>query len=640
MAIIKCKMCGGDLNLIEGQSVAECEYCGTRQTVPSADSEKKLTLFARANRLRAACEFDKAAGIYEAIVADFPEEAEAYWGLVLCKYGIEYVDDPASGKKIPTCHRSSFDSVMDDTNFEQAQENADEAALRVYRQEAKQIEGIRKGILEVSSSEKPYDIFICYKETDSSGDRTIDSLLAQDIYDALTGKGYRVFFSRITLEDKLGQAYEPYIFAALNSAKIMLAVGTCYEHYNAVWVKNEWSRYLKIIAQDKNKYLIPCYKNIDAYDIPKEFVHLQGQDMGKVGAIQDLLRGIEKLLPRKAEPSSNSGMSEQTTNPGVAPLLERAYMFLEDSEWDNATAYCERVLDLEPKNAMAYLGKFLAELRLTQVSALKTYTEAYIENVHYKKVRKYASAELNAELDEYLRILHERKLDEEYEKALKLFKQADSESTYTIAAGALRKLIPWKDSEKLYQECNELLEQICLKREEERKNKIYKRAKNLLDTGVEVKIQEALTLFESISGWLDSDEIISSYEQYRNDAIYNNALKIAERGTLGALADAIHQLKRIADWKDSKQRIVELYEQLDIVKQQEKAEEAERIRRIEEEKAIRLRKEEEKRNNEEKRQAEERRRNWRNGGKCQHCGGDLKGLFSKKCVKCGKSKDY
>ena len=91
MAILKCKMCGGDLNIIEGETVAVCEYCDTKQTIPTADNEKKLTLFARANRLRAACEFDKAAGKYETIVADFPEEAEAYWGLVLCKYGIEYV---------------------------------------------------------------------------------------------------------------------------------------------------------------------------------------------------------------------------------------------------------------------------------------------------------------------------------------------------------------------------------------------------------------------------------------------------------------------------------------------------------------------------------------------------------------------
>ena len=312
--VIKCKMCGGDLNLIEGSSTAQCEFCGSLQTVPSVDDDKKITLFGRANRLRAGCEFDKAAGVYESIVADFPEEAEAYWGLVLCKYGIEYVDDPATGKKVPTCHRSSFDSVMEDPNFEQALENADEAALRVYREEAKQIEEIRKGIIEVSAKEDPYDIFICYKETDKKGDRTVDSLIAQDIYDTLTEKGYRVFFSRITLEDKLGVAYEPYIFAALNSAKVMLAIGTDYENYNAVWVKNEWSRFLKLMEKDKRKHLIPCYKDIDAYDIPKEFKHLQAQDMGKVGAMQDLVRGIDKILTVKEEKQQvtvHEGMSKE-----------------------------------------------------------------------------------------------------------------------------------------------------------------------------------------------------------------------------------------------------------------------------------------------------------------------------------------
>ena len=252
MATLKCKMCGGDLEVINGATVAECEYCGTRQTVPNADDDKKLILFARANRLRMGCEFDKAAGVYENIVADFPEEAEAYWGLVLCKYGIEYVDDPATAKKIPTCHRSSFESVFDDNNFEQTLENADPMARGVYREEAKQIEEIRKGILEVSAKEEPYDIFICYKETGHDGNRTVDSVMAQNVYDMLTDKGYRVFFSRITLEDKLGRQYEPYIFAALNSAKIMLVFGTDYEYFNAVWVKNEWSRFLWNLKRFQN----------------------------------------------------------------------------------------------------------------------------------------------------------------------------------------------------------------------------------------------------------------------------------------------------------------------------------------------------------------------------------------------------
>ena len=405
MAMIKCKMCGGDLNVTEGMTVAECEYCGTRQTVPNVDNEKKLTLFSRANRLRLACEFDKAAGVYENIVAEFPEEAEAYWGLVLCRYGIEYVDDPATGKKVPTCHRSSFDSILEDSDFEQACENADAVARRVYREEAKAIEDIRKGILEVSGKEPPYDIFICYKETDDSGERTVDSVLAQDVYDALTEKGYRVFFSRITLEDKLGTEYEPYIFAALNSAKVMLVFGTDYEYFNAVWVKNEWSRYLKLMAQDKSKHLIPCYKNVDAYDMPKEFQKLQGQDMGKVGAVQDLLRGIDKLLGKGQAAQAAAQTSAQAAGgPTADSLLKRGQMFLEDGDWDSADEYFDKVLDMAPECAEAYVGKFCAARQYRKIAELARDSKKISGEASrlWERVMKFVSLALRSELEDYL----------------------------------------------------------------------------------------------------------------------------------------------------------------------------------------------------------------------------------------------
>jgi DNA-directed RNA polymerase subunit RPC12/RpoP len=364
--ILKCKMCGGQLNIESESSVCECEYCGSKQTIPNTDDEKRLKLYERANRLRFDSEFDKAAGVYESIVADYQEEAEAYWGLVLCKYGIEYVDDPATGKKVPTCHRSSFDSVMDDPNFELVMENADVVARGVYREEAKRFEEIRKGIIEVSSTEEPYDIFICYKETDDKGDRTIDSVIAQDVYNELTEKGYRVFFSRITLEDKLGQEYEPYIFAALNSAKVMLAFGTSYDYYNAVWVKNEWSRFLKLIAEGQKKTLIPCYKDIDAYDMPKEFKHLQAQDMGKVGADQDLIRGIDKIFGNnnKTVIVNDTGSIEYTSSvldAKNAAQLKRGFIALEDGEWDKANNFFEEVLNYNAECAEAYLGEFLSK---------------------------------------------------------------------------------------------------------------------------------------------------------------------------------------------------------------------------------------------------------------------------------------
>ena len=340
--IIKCKMCGGDLNIQEGSPICECEFCGTQQTIPSADNDKKINLFNRANRLRMNAEFDKAATVYASITAEFPEEAEAYWGLCLCKYGIEYVDDPLTGNKIPTCHRTLPESIMDDSDFDQACENADPESKKLYREEAKAIDRLQQDILNIVASEEPFDVFICYKETDEDGERTDDSVISQEIYDFLTEKGLKVFFARITLEDKLGQQYEPYIYAALHSAKVMLAVGTQFDYFDAVWVKNEWARYLDMMKTDKSKTLIPCYKGIDAYDMPREFKNLQALDMGKIGWKQDLARGVLKLCQKDGfQQKQTTVQSVQSSSPTIDSLLRRAMVFIEDKQWDEAKQYAD-----------------------------------------------------------------------------------------------------------------------------------------------------------------------------------------------------------------------------------------------------------------------------------------------------------
>ncbi|MBQ6944712.1 MAG: toll/interleukin-1 receptor domain-containing protein, partial [Ruminococcus sp.] len=187
---------------------------------------------------------------------------------------------------------------MTDINYKFALQYADEQQKALYEQEAATIKDIQYNYLSICQNEKPYDIFICYKESDENGNRTVDSCIAEQLYDMLTNCGYKVFFARITLEDKLGTAYEPYIFAALNSAKIMLAVGTKREHYDAVWVKNEWSRYINLVKNSKGtKTLIPVYKDMNPYELPEEFMPLQAQDMSKIGSDQDLIRGIKKILP-------------------------------------------------------------------------------------------------------------------------------------------------------------------------------------------------------------------------------------------------------------------------------------------------------------------------------------------------------
>lgn len=432
MALFKCKMCGGDLNIENGTTVCECEYCGTKQTLPKLDDEKRINLYERANHFRRNNEFDKAMGIYEMILGEDNTDAEAYWSIVLCRYGIEYVDDPATHKKVPTVNRAQLASIYNDGDYQKAIANADGYQRDVYESEAKAIDEIQKGILEISNKEEPFDVFICYKETDAQGRRTHDSVYAQDIYNSLTREGYRVFFSRITLEDKIGTAYEPYIFAALNSAKVMLVIGTSAENMNAVWVKNEWSRYLAIVKQDNSKALIPCYKDMSPYDMPEEFAFLQAQDMGKIGFMQDLIHGVQKVV------SKNSAVKEtvviNNSNTSVEPLLKRAFMFLEDKDWSSADEYCEKVLDQDPENARAYLGKLMVDLKVTKQKNLADCKNEFIDNINYEKAIRFADKKLAEKLEGYIEHIIERNKQEHIKKvytdALKLMNTAHGEQHF------------------------------------------------------------------------------------------------------------------------------------------------------------------------------------------------------------------
>ncbi|MDR1643721.1 MAG: toll/interleukin-1 receptor domain-containing protein [Clostridiales bacterium] len=387
-------------------------------------------------------------------------DAEAHWGVAISRFGVEYVEDPGTHERVPTLHRVQFESILADADYQAALEHATDMYTRsLYEKEATAISEIQKGILDVSRGEKPFDVFICYKETSESGTRTKDSALAQDIYYKLAEAGYRVFFSRITLEDKLGTAYEPYIFSALNSAKVMLVVGTKAEHFNAVWVKNEWSRYLAIMKKDKRRVLIPCYQGMDAYDLPEQLSFLQSQDMSKIGFIQDLLRGVQKVLDAsKATPKSQTSATDTdgatVPVPGIVSLHKRMSMFLENGEWKQAEEYANRILDIEPEYASAYVGLLCAEVHAKNESELPSSflrfhpkSENEINaNKHYVNAMRFADRDLRARLEDFVTIgkelkeLKEAKRLSEYEEAIRIGENTNSPDTLSEVASTLKRL--------------------------------------------------------------------------------------------------------------------------------------------------------------------------------------------------------
>ena len=533
MAFFKCKMCGGTLEIQSGQAVAECEYCGAIQTLPKLDDEKRANLYDRANHFRRSNEFDKATAFYEQILNEDGTDAEAYWSLVLCRYGIEYVEDPLTHKRVPTVHRAQFTSIFDDENYKLAFKNADTYQRILYEGEARAINEIQKGILAISQKEDPFDVFICYKETDDSGKRTHDSVVAQDLYYLLKQEGFKVFFARITLEDKLGTAYEPYIFAALNSAKVMVALGTKPEYFNAVWVKNEWSRFLSLIKQGEKKMLIPAYKDMDPYHLPKEFSHLQAQDMSKLGFMQDLIRGIKKILGNDKKQTQPVTERVIVNNEGhdTAPLLRRAYLFLEDGNFDSADEYAEKVLDINPECAEAYVVKLLIELGLKKTSDFAMYKKPFSESPNYQKAIRFASPEY-------------REIVEGYN--------------------------------------NSVIQRI----DTERKNFTYSRGVEYLNAG---RFDDAIGVFKTIEGFKDAKEKIKlcaeRKENARRDEIYSQAvMRVSSHyATDTDLKKSIRELHTINGYRDVDDKIRELNARLEKwYEDKKKAEEAARIKAEEE----------------------------------------------------------
>ena len=470
MSVFKCKMCGGTIEFNPGDTVGVCDSCGTKQTLPRLDDEKRANLYDRANHFRRNNEFDKAAGIYEQILNEDGSDAEAYWSLVLCRYGIEYVEDAAAKKRVPTVNRAQYTSVFDDDNYKSALKYADGYQKAIYEEEAKTINDIQKGILEISQKEEPFDVFICYKENDSAGRRTPDSVLANDLYHQLTREGFKVFFAGITLEDKLGTAYEPYIFAALNSAKVMVVLGTKPEYFNAVWVKNEWSRYLSLIKNGADKMLVPAYKDMDPYDLPEEFSHLQAQDMSKLGFMQDLVRGIKKIVNGgKSEKHAQREAAAPSSGSNTEPLLKRAFIFLEDGDFKSADEYCEKVLDINPECAEAYLGKLMAELNVKKRNKLRDCELPFDTNDNYKKIMRFGDENLKAQLQKDIDFINERNKN----NILKTATEEMSNQRYEEALDLLNKISGYKNADELIDLCNE-------KREEERieeERKVEKAAK-------------------------------------------------------------------------------------------------------------------------------------------------------------------
>ena len=278
----------------------------------------------------------------------------------------------------------------------------------------------------------------------------------------------------------------------------MVVIGTKQEYFNAVWVKNEWSRYLSLIKKDRRKLLIPCYSDIDVYDLPEELSMFQSQDMTKIGFIQDLIRGIKKVLSANEDKTdsrlqSNSEISYLT--PGVTQLLERTSLFLEDGNFQSAQEYCDRILDLEPRNAYAYFYKLLALLKLHCSEDIITHTESLDGYLDYQKAVRFADESYKKTIQEYNKKINDRleteRIESTYQRGLSRLQRAETEQDYLELIQLFDGLNGYKDSSEKADISRGFANEKLLERQrEEEKARLEKEEKERLEQEYTTVINE------------------------------------------------------------------------------------------------------------------------------------------------------
>ena len=389
MIALKCKVCGGDID-VHGDS-GTCAYCGAAFSLSTLDDDSRIENMNRANEARRTQDFDEAIRAWSMLVAADPHNAETRWNLALSRYGIEYVWDEPSADFVPNIHRLRYERFNDDPDYCACMLEADENALVYYMDQANRIQAIQDRLLELIRTEQPYDVFICFKEQDANGQRTRDSVLAQEIYEQLTAKGLRVFFSRISLRAVAGQNYEPYIFAALQNARVMIVVGTQLDYLTAPWVRNEWSRYLALMAEDQSKYLIPAYEKLPPELFPAEMPMREALDLSTPGALLDLTSGVLRLLNRE---------NTAATHAEYIRLCDLMRTALKAGDFVEVTKQGRDALAAEPKGAEAWWMLLLAEQGITDESELLTADVNWMDSRYFDEAYSLANARRRQLLDQ------------------------------------------------------------------------------------------------------------------------------------------------------------------------------------------------------------------------------------------------
>lgn len=536
-----CNICGANLIYKDGKWV--CPACGAFKTEEISNEEVTL-LYNAAQKLRLAS-FDDAEEAYRDIIAKYPENSEAHWGLVLSKYGIKYEDD-YDGKKLPTCYATSIESVLTDKDYLDAVRLCkDKYQKEYYIEQGKVLEKIRVEWLEKASKEPKYDVFLCFKDSDklNNMERTDDSIEVANLYTHLSSLGYKVFYSRESLRDKVAEKYEPYIYNALNTAAVMIVYGSKIEYFSSVWMKNEWTRYVRRLREGlkiEGSLVIAC-DGVNPGDLPRPLNQMQVLDARKKTFYGDLEAHIAKIISiarrpkatvERVEISSAIGKKKASIDnqiktikvgggvgkktpvvidnavsvreigryevPALTPdedtKLKSVNLFLQKELFDNAKKVVDEILEKNKYNGQALLADLLIRYKVKSIDELSDKIEEIEDFSQFNTVIEYNDKDVGEKL---IAVIGQK------------IRLAVANSNYDVAIACLKEIVVYNSTEVL----NIRLE-------------FRKTATRLLA----VSANTAAEIFDVlVNSYQDSETYIEYIQGFVDDCIKNRQFTVAQK---------------------------------------------------------------------------------------------------------------
>lgn len=386
--VFKCKNCGGEVAPDGAENgVLRCIYCNGIFTVPRQNADPMAIASLRIGESNLdSCRFDDAYTAYQKAASLSPDEPEAYFGMALANAKVQYLKDIVNGGRLqPIVYEITDKSFQKDKNYLKALGLASSAQKTEYEKKAKEIDEIRRKFFDLKSAGLDYDCFICTKVSAEDGGHTEDSHIAAKLYHRLKEEGFKPFYSEEETRGRTGSDYEALILYALYSSESMLLVCTDESYLQTPWVKNEYTRFLKMMREDEKqsdsltfvfdetpverlpgvdgKIQGVPFRSYDALERIKEFVK---RHAGRVSQLKRKSYGGNNYQKKAAIRQTVEKRKLDSLGGGEISVSDQSKLkividFMNRSDFANAIRFCDGLITSNPSNGEAYWYKFLAE---------------------------------------------------------------------------------------------------------------------------------------------------------------------------------------------------------------------------------------------------------------------------------------